>query len=71
MESYGSMDSTFTDSREGKLLSDVAKAVDEGDAESFTNVVYDYDSMSKLDDWKTAILLKIKNSIKDMEDDLT
>lgn len=71
MESYGSMDTSFTDSREGKLLSNVAKSVDEGDAEGFTNVVYDYDSMSKLDDWKTAILLKIKNSIKDMEDDLT
>lgn len=71
IESYGSMDITFNDSREGKLLSSVAGSVDEGDVEAFTSAVYDYDSMSKLDEWKTAILLKIKNSIKDMEDDLT
>lgn len=71
IESYGTMDPTFTDSREGKLLSGVAAAVDEGDAEAFTNCVYDYDSISKLDEWKTSVLLKIKYGIKDMDDDLT
>jgi alpha-soluble NSF attachment protein len=70
-ESYGSMDPTFTDSREGKLLNSVLASVEEGDVEAFTNDVYEYDSISKLDDWKTSILLKIKSGIKDMDDDLT
>ncbi|CAN8068421.1 unnamed protein product [Agarophyton chilense] len=71
LEKYDSMDPSFTTSREGKLLDSIVKAVDEGDVELFTNTVYEYDSMSKLDEWKTTILLKIKNNIKADEDDLT
>lgn len=71
VEKYGEMDGTFTQAREGKLLSDIIAAVDDGDVEAFTNVVYDYDSMSKLDEWKTSILLTIKKSVRDVEDDLT
>lgn len=71
VESYGTMDSSFSSSREGKLLGDVIAAVEEGDVEGFTNTIYEYDSMSKLDEWKTSILLKIKKSIKDVDDDLT
>jgi alpha-soluble NSF attachment protein len=70
-ESYIVMDGTFKTSREGQLLDAVVTSVEEGDVDAFTNAVYDYDSLSKLDDWKTGILLKIKNSIKDDEDDLT
>jgi alpha-soluble NSF attachment protein len=71
VETYGTMDGTFTDSREGKLLAEVLASVEEGDVDAFTKCVYEYDSLSKLDEWKTTILLKIKNSIKDVEDDLT
>lgn len=71
VEKYGEADATFLSSREGKLLEAVVKAVDEGNVEDFTNQVYEYDSVSKLDEWKTAILLKIKNDIKNEEDDLT
>lgn len=68
---YGEMDPTFSTAREGKLLEAVVAAVDEGDVEAFTNHVYEYDSLSKLDEWKTAMLLKIKNNIKAEDDDLT
>ncbi|KAI0560536.1 Soluble NSF attachment protein [Gracilaria domingensis] len=71
LEKYDSMDPTFATSREGRLLESIVKAVDDGDVEAFTNTVFEYDSMSKLDEWKTTILLKIKNSIKAEEDDLT
>lgn len=71
VESYDSMDPTFATSREGKLLQAVVNAVDEGDVEAFTSHVFEYDSLSKLDEWKTTILLKIKNNIKADEDDLT
>lgn len=71
VESYNSMDPSFPSSREGQLLTAILKAVEEGDVDAFTNSVYDYDSMSKLDEWKTAMLLKVKNSMKEAEDDLT
>jgi alpha-soluble NSF attachment protein len=34
-----------------------------GDVEAFTNVVVDFDKMTKLDSWKTTILLRMKKSI--------
>lgn len=71
IETYGGMDSSFPSSREGRLLQAVFDSVEQGDAEAFTNHVYEYDSVSKLDDWKTTILLKIKNDIKADDEDLT
>lgn len=71
VEKYGNMDASFSSSREGKLLAAIVTAVEAGDVEDFTNQVYEYDSLSKLDEWKTSMLLKIKNSIQDDDDDLT
>lgn len=34
-----------------------------GDQAAFTDSVVEYDQVMKLDNWKTAILLKIKRSI--------
>jgi alpha-soluble NSF attachment protein len=34
-----------------------------GDAAQFTRVVSDFDRMTKLDNWKTTILLRIKKMI--------
>lgn len=36
------------------------------DVDAFTQAVVEYDSISKLDQWKTSILLRIKNSIKSL-----
>ncbi len=42
------------------------------DVEGFTNTIVDYDRLSKLDPWKTTILLRIKKSIATEEElDLT
>jgi len=71
LEEYGKMDATFSSSREGKLLEAIVSSVEEGDVEAFTNQVYEYDSLSKLDEWQTSILLKIKNNIRAEDDDLT
>lgn len=46
------MDASFRDSRECKLLVDLAAAMDAGDEGAFTDVVKEYDSMSRLDSWK-------------------
>lgn len=65
-----SLDSSFQTTREYKLLQDVIEAVTEGDAEKLSQVVFEYDQFSKLDRWKTTILLKIKSTVVEAEDDL-
>jgi len=70
VERYMDMDATFSSQRECKFLQELVSACKNYDVEAFTNAVVEFDSISKLDSWKTSILLKIKNSIKE-EDTLT
>ncbi|KAG6512564.1 hypothetical protein ZIOFF_030689 [Zingiber officinale] len=68
------IDPTFSGTREYKLLSALADSMDEGDVEKFTEALHEYDSMTRLDTWKTTLLLRVKNTIKakeEEEDDLT
>lgn len=47
-------------------------AVEGMDTDAFSAAVAEYDSISRLDAWKTAILLEIKNSLeKEDEVDFT
>jgi len=74
IERYEDMDPSFSGCREQKLLADVADAVDEGDVPKFTQVIGDYDRMSRLDPWKTSLLLVVKKKLMVTEtegDDLT
>jgi len=61
---YGNQDNTFPSTREAKFLSALAEAVETGDMEAFTGAVVEFDSVTKLDNWKTAILLKIKRQLE-------
>lgn len=70
-EKYRDMDPTFSSTREHQLLVDLAEAVDAGDQEQFADKLFQYDQMSKLDKWKTTILLKIKNAIEEKGDDFS
>ncbi|CCF56356.1 hypothetical protein KAFR_0B00570 [Kazachstania africana CBS 2517] len=63
-------DPNFADSREATLLSNLIEAYNENDTEKLSQVVFEYDKFNKLDKWKTTILLKIKESISEAEDDL-
>jgi alpha-soluble NSF attachment protein len=47
--------------------------VDDYNKDEFTQAVVDFDSVSKLDPWKTTLLLRIKNDIQadGGEDDLS
>jgi alpha-soluble NSF attachment protein len=58
------MDVTFSSQRECKFLESIIAAYEAYDVEAFTNAVVEFDSISKLDAWKTSILLRVKNSIK-------
>ncbi|XP_068641884.1 alpha-soluble NSF attachment protein-like [Aristolochia californica] len=74
LEKYQDLDPTFSGTREYKFLSDLAAAIDEEDITKFTDVVKEFDSMTRLDAWKTTLLLRAKTTLKakeDEEDDLT
>ena len=68
VERYEDRAAYFRDSRESKLLKDVCEAVEAQDAERFTDILREYDAVSKLDSWMTQIMLRIKKQTSD--DDL-
>mmetsp|Transcript_17837 Transcript_17837/g.42079 ORF Transcript_17837/g.42079 Transcript_17837/m.42079 type:complete len:309 (+) Transcript_17837:215-1141(+) len=65
LQRYEAVDYTFSESREGKFCSSLIKAVEEYDAEGFAQASFDYDRISKLDPWKTSMLVRIKRGIAD------
>ncbi|KAK3015211.1 hypothetical protein RJ639_005420 [Escallonia herrerae] len=74
LERYQELDPTFSGTREFRLLTDLAAAVDEEDIAKFTDAVKEFDSMTQLDAWKTTLLLRVKEALKAKEleeDDLT
>ncbi|ESO00057.1 hypothetical protein HELRODRAFT_157419 [Helobdella robusta] len=60
---YQEMFPAFSESRECKLLKSLLSACEDQNEESFTDAVREYDSISRLDQWYTAILLRIKKQI--------
>lgn len=69
LEKYRDMDPTFAGQREHQLLMDLVGTIEEGDQEKFSDKLYAYDQMSKLDKWKTALLLRIKGQIEEGAED--
>lgn len=62
---FDSLDYTFADSREGKFASQLVECVEGFDPEGFATACFEYDRISKLDPWKTSMLVKVKRSIED------
>lgn len=60
---YQDMYPAFADSREYKLLQKLTEATEEQNVDAYTDAVKDYDSISRLDQWLTTILLRIKKSV--------
>ena len=67
LSKYESLDTTFSSTREAKFVNFLIQAIEDGNVQSFTDAVFDFDQVTKLDNWKTSILLKIKKGI-DAED---
>jgi alpha-soluble NSF attachment protein len=65
---YESILAAFTDSREANFLKQLAQSVDENNVENFTNTVKDYDNMSRLDNWCTTLLLRVKKTMNEEPD---
>lgn len=70
LEKFVDWDSLFTQTREYVLLRDLTQAIQDRDGQTFADKLYEYDQFSKLDKWKTTVLLKIKNSIVEADDDI-
>jgi alpha-soluble NSF attachment protein len=71
MDRYRDLDPSFTQQREHQLLVDLAAAVQEGDQEMFSEKLFQYDQLSKLDKWKTTLLLRIKGTIEEQTEDFS
>eukprot|EP00980_Cylindrotheca_fusiformis_P004063 scaffold880_cov132-Cylindrotheca_fusiformis.AAC.59 len=63
MAKYDSLDYTFGESREGKFATSLIEAVEGYDVEGFSTACYEFDRISKLNPWQTAILVAVKGSI--------
>lgn len=68
-DEYRKADPTFSSTREARFLTDLVQSVEEQDVEAFATVVQEFDRITRLDKWKTEVLLKIKKSLEE-EDDL-
>lgn len=87
LDRYRDLDPSFTQQREHQLLVDLTQAVQDGDQETFADKVlasicqqhnptnksqlFQYDQLSKLDKWKTTLLLRIKSTIEETGEDFS
>ncbi|MBN3278992.1 SNAB protein, partial [Polyodon spathula] len=70
VEKYEEMFPAFSDSRECKLLKKLLEAHEEQNSEAFTEAVKEFDSVSRLDQWLTTMLLRLKKTIQGDAGDL-
>ncbi|KAI1403732.1 TPR-like protein [Hypoxylon fuscum] len=71
LEKYRDLDPTYPSTREHQLLVDLAAAIEAGDQDQFTDKLFQFDQMSKLDKWKTTILVRVKNNIEEAGEDFS
>jgi len=71
LDTYRDLDPSFASTRENMLLTDLATAVHDGDQDAFTDKLFQYDQLSKLDKWKTTLLLRVKEGIENKEEDFS
>lgn len=63
LQRFSSLDYTFRDSREGKFVGELVAAVEGHDSEGFATACFEFDRISKLDPWKTSMLLMVRRAI--------
>eukprot|EP00013_Stygamoeba_regulata_P023777 CAMPEP_0177649518 /NCGR_PEP_ID=MMETSP0447-20121125/11438_1 /TAXON_ID=0 /ORGANISM="Stygamoeba regulata, Strain BSH-02190019" /LENGTH=286 /DNA_ID=CAMNT_0019152299 /DNA_START=59 /DNA_END=919 /DNA_ORIENTATION=- len=71
LERYQSLDPNFARGRECRFLLDVLQALEQLDLDAFMKALVEYDSVSRVDNWKSSLLLKVKNTLKNEGDSLT
>lgn len=68
LERYVQMYPAFQDSREYKLVKTLIEHIEEQNVDGYTDAVKEYDSISRLDQWFTMILLRIKKQLNESPD---
>lgn len=68
LERYVQMYPAFQDSREYKLVKVLIENIEEQNVDGYTDAVKEYDSISRLDQWYTTILLRIKKQLNENPD---
>ena len=68
IQKYKEMHPALNDSRECKLLVNLMLHMEENDVDGFTEVVKEFDSISRLDQWHTTMLLRVKKTIEGEDD---
>ncbi|KAI7903974.1 soluble NSF attachment protein [Cokeromyces recurvatus] len=63
LNKYYSMDLSFENTREYQFLLGILDCFDNGDQPLFSQKIHEFDQISKLDNWKIGILLRIKKSM--------
>lgn len=71
LQSFSQKDVTFPSTREAKFAQHVMDACEQGDVEAFQEAVFNYDQVTKLDNWKTGVLLRIKKGLESEVEGLT
>jgi alpha-soluble NSF attachment protein len=71
LQSFAQKDVTFPSTREAKFAQHVMDACEQGDVEAFQEAVFNYDQVTKLDNWKTGVLLRIKKGLESEVEGLT
>ncbi|KLO17034.1 vesicular-fusion protein SEC17 [Schizopora paradoxa] len=67
-DEFRKADPTFSTTREARFLTDLVQSVEEQDVEAYATVVQEFDRITRLDKWKTEVLLKIKKSLEEDDD---
>uniref|UniRef100_A0A915AEQ6 Alpha-soluble NSF attachment protein n=3 Tax=Parascaris univalens TaxID=6257 RepID=A0A915AEQ6_PARUN len=70
LKRYEEISPSFVDTREHKLICELIACIEEHNQDRFTDTVKAYDKISRLDSWHTALLVKIKRTCGEEEDDL-
>lgn len=71
LQNFADLDNSFPSTREYMLLNDLVQCVEDGEQDAFSEKLFQYDQMSKLDKWKTTLLLKVKSGIAKEEEDFS
>lgn len=71
LDNFREQDNSFASTRENMLLTDLVGCVEEGDQDAFSEKLFQFDQLSKLDKWKTGLLLRVKGGIEKEEEDFS
>lgn len=67
LDKYRDIDLQFAGSREATLLEQLLEAMQGQDDQKFATALAEYDTVTRLDAWKTKILLEAKRRIQDLQ----